>query len=245
MDRVKEYWDSRAGLGYEAGGPDVILKQLEIAAIASHIRDGMRVLDAGCGNGITGRKLVRGHKIELLGLDYSEPMIEACGGDDMAGTMTFRVADIRNLPADIGQFDLIYTERCLINLPDWQEQREAVLSLISHLAEGGTYLMCEASQDGLDRINELRETIGLPQIHQPFHNRYLRQEELDTLQDQITLKGRLEFSSTYYLFSRVINAVLACQELREPQYLDPVNLLALALPNIGDIGQCKIWLWGK
>jgi cyclopropane fatty-acyl-phospholipid synthase-like methyltransferase len=50
---VCAFWNSRAGLGQWAGSRDVIAKQLEVEAIATYVRDGMRVLEVGCGNGIT------------------------------------------------------------------------------------------------------------------------------------------------------------------------------------------------
>ena len=106
--------------------------------------------------------------------------------------------------------------------------------------------MCENSQDGLEKINELRARVGLYEIKPPWHNRYFRESEII----QETLPGlileRLEdYSSTYYFLSRVVNAWLAAQEDKEPSYDALVNQLALNLPPIGDVGQGKIWLWRK
>ena len=53
------------------------------------------------------------------------------------------------------------------------------------------------------------------------------------------------YSSTYYFLSRIVNAALAAQEGKQPDYESPVNLLALNLPPIGDLGQGRLWLWRR
>jgi hypothetical protein len=106
--------------------------------------------------------------------------------------------------------------------------------------------MCENSQDGLDQINSLRQRVGLSGITPPWHNRYLRDAELEQASFPGTkLEGVNTYSSTYYFLSRIVNAWLAAQGGREPDYDDPINQLALRLPSIGSLGQGRIWLWRK
>ena len=114
------------------------------------------------------------------------------------------------------------------------------------LAEEGLYVMCENSQDGLDRINSLRERVNLPVINPPWHNRYLRDAEVEQLRlTGAKLEAINDYSSTYYFLSRVVNACVAAQEGRDPEYNAPLNRLALRLPPIGDLGQGRIWLWRR
>ena len=247
---VMTFWNNRANLGLAAGSKDLIAKQLEMTAIAGYVRDGMRILDAGCGNGVTAIEIARDHDAEILGLDYAPKMIEAAQRsarkETLRGTVTFKVGDIRNLPDDLGLFDLVYTERVLINLPDWSAQQDTLRELARLLNAGARYVMCENSQNGLDQINRLRQQIGLPQITTPWHNRYLVDEEVESLvMDDLKLEEKQAFSSTYYFLSRIVNAWMAQQERREPAYDAPVNRLALKLPAVGDTAQVKIWVWRK
>jgi SAM-dependent methyltransferase len=247
---IEKFWNDRATLGLEAGTPDLILKQLEINAIAGYVRDGMRVLDAGCGNGVTALELARRYRIDLLGIDLAAKMVAAAAAmaadQKLKGTVAFRRGDVRSLSEFPEKFDLIYTERVLINLPDWPTQQEAIKDIIGLLRDDGLYLMCESSRDGLDDINSLRKQLGLEVINPPWHNRYLRDQEI--AQARIP-GGRLVevnyFSSTYYFLSRIVNAWLAAQEGREPDYQAPVNQLALKLPPRGKFGQVRIWVWRK
>jgi ubiquinone/menaquinone biosynthesis C-methylase UbiE len=244
------FWNSRAGLGQWAGTRDVIAKQLEIEAISTYVHDGMRVLEVGCGNGITAIELARRHDVEILGIDFAEEMIAAAramrGDQPLAGSVKFQVGDVQDLSRFSPEFDLIYTERVLINLPDWAAQQKAIRSITELLADGGLYVMCENSQDGLEQINGLRERVGLPAIIPPWHNRYFRDAELERLNfPGAKLAGIDDYSSTYYFLSRIVNACLAAEEGRDPEYDAPINRLALRLPSIGNLGQGRIWLWRK
>jgi ubiquinone/menaquinone biosynthesis C-methylase UbiE len=247
---VRAFWNSRAGLGQWAGSRDVIAKHLEIMAIASYVRDGMRVLEIGCGNGITAIELARQYKVDITAFDYAEEMITAAEsleeGQNLKGSVSFSTGDVTRLPRFQGAFDLVYTERVLINLPDWKAQHDAITTIVGLLAPGGAYVMCENSQDGLEKINLLREAVQLPRIDPPWHNRYFRDAELAQIELQgAVLESINYYSSTYYLLSRVVNAALAVKAQVEPDYESDVNQLALKLPSIGDLGQGRIWVWRR
>jgi ubiquinone/menaquinone biosynthesis C-methylase UbiE len=249
-ENVRDFWNSRAGLGQWAGSRDVLAKELEIAAIASYVRDGMRVLDMGCGNGITAIELSRRFNLKLTGVDYAEQMVVAARGladhAGVKGEIEFSVGDVQSLEGMSKRFDLIYTERVLVNLPDWKSQRAALEGITKLLLPGGVYVMCENSQDGLERINELRSNVSLPPVVPPWHNRYLRDAEVAQVDiPGVRLEGINYYSSTYYFLSRVVNAALAAREGKEPDYDAPVNQLARSLPSIGELGQGRIWLWRK
>lgn len=246
---IQTYWSSRASLGTLAGTRDIIAKQIEIETISEYIADGLRILDIGCGNGITAIELARRYKIDIIGIDFAEDMITAAkalaGDKALKGTVRFEVGDVQHLHLE-GKFDLIYTERTLVNLPNWEAQKQAIKDITDLLVEGGRYLMCENSQDGLDMINALRERIHLPIIESPWHNRYLLDREIERCKFAgVTLEGISHYSSTYYFLSRIVNAWLAAREGNEPEYDSPVNQLALQLPSIGDLGQGRIWVWRK
>ena len=250
IEDVRAFWNSRAGLGQWAGSRDVLAKQLEIEAIAAYVRDGMTVLDFGCGNGITAIEMSRRHQVQVLGIDYAAEMVanaqQLASGQTLKGSVQFRVGDLTRLGEINERFDLIYTERTLINLQDWATQKAAIEGICQLLKSGGLFAMCENSQDGLDEINRFRRCIGLPAVTPPWHNRYLRDAELAELAIAgVRSEGCVYYSSTYYFLSRVVNAWLAEQEGKEPDYDAPINQLALRLPPLGNFGQGRIWLWRR
>ncbi|MBI2934652.1 MAG: class I SAM-dependent methyltransferase [Chloroflexi bacterium] len=256
LEEVQALWHSRAGLGDQAGTYDLLLHQLEITAIAKYIEDGTTILDVGCGNGATLTALApRFPKCIFAGVDYSKAMIEAARSRIWNRPCFFygsvlepkQLADITGI---FGQFDMVFTKRCLINLASWEEQKQAIRNICALLKPGGLYVMCEASQDGLDEINGLRASVKLPAIIPPWHNRYLLDNKIVAL--RMDLAGAVHcifgppFTSTYYYLSRVVNAKLAADEGREPDYDAPINKLALQLPPLGALrGQTRIWTWKR
>lgn len=254
IEAIAEFWDDRASLEEQAGTRDLIAKELEVEAIAKYVEDGMRVLDAGCGNGLTALELARRYQVEITALDSSTKMIEAAvsraAGRTLKGSVLFTVRDVQGINDDLGRFDLIYTERVLINLPQQVAREWAMIGLCYLLAPGGLYVMCENSQDGLDGINRLRAGLDLPEIVPPWHNHYLTGKDIsgfvEAVWHTVVHESTDDYSSTYYFLSRIVNAALAAQEGREPDYDSPINRLALKLPALVDgFGQGRIWLWRR
>jgi len=247
---VLNFWNDRARLAELAGSRDFVAKELEVSTLIKYIQPGQKILEVGCGNGYTAVEFARRMAVDIYAIDFSPEMIKSARklADEsiLRGRVRFEVSDVRKLPSSEASFDLIYTERLLINLHDWPAQAKAIQDITARLKPGGCYLMCENSQDGLDRINELRETCGLDAITPPWHNRYLRDSEVAALHiEGLKLAEVNCYSSTYYFISRVVNAWLAAQEGEEPKYDAKVNQLALLLPAIGEFGQGKLWIWEK
>lgn len=245
-------WNQPGAVAYTSR--DRIAKQLEIEAIAKYVKDGMTVLDVGCGDGETLLALAHRCVISGFGIDSSKAMLSSAWqnkGPMGKSLVTFVEGDIcRTALQDfLGTFDLIYSERCLINLPDWETQKKAIGNIAKALKPGGLYVMLENSWEGLQFINDLREKVGLSRIEPPGHNRYLRDLEVINFAFgngcDLEPYGIDDYSSTYYFLSRVVNAALTPHG-QEPDYDSPINKLALSLPAIPGLrGQGQIWVWRK
>lgn len=249
-DRILEHWNQRATLAERAGSNDLVAKELEIRAISKHIKNGMVVAEFGCGNGTTALELLRKYDIDLHCFDFSPAMIESARklaeDSGMGDRIHFAVGDVRNELELSRKFDVIYSERMIINLADWESQAKAIRYLIRHLNVGGRYLMCENSKVGLDHLNKLRISAGLEIISPPWHNVYLADELVASLEMPGAKLVDVEpFSATYYFLSRVVNAWLAIKEGKQPFYDAPVNQLALELPPFGDCAQGKLWIFER
>ena len=250
VDPILNFWNERARLGEQAGTNDIVMKELEMRCLASHVKDGLSVLEIGCGNGLTALDLAQRYGLAIDAFDFSPDMIAAAQqrlqSAMLKGSVNFAVGDVRSLPAERYDYDLAYSERVLINLPDWASQAAAIKAVVSRLKIGGRYLMLENSKDGLDVINQMRLTVGLEQIAPPWHNRYLCESEINALQiEGIKLQAVEAIGSTYYFISRVINAWQAKLENEIPRYDAPINQLALLLPPVGNFGQTKLWIWER
>jgi ubiquinone/menaquinone biosynthesis C-methylase UbiE len=136
-----------------------------------------RVLDVGCGNGHTLEVIRRAHPgNRYWGLDFSEELLAVARARRLPGC-DLRLGDARTLPYESGSFDVVYSERCLINILDWDGQRKALDEIGRVLRPGGYYLMIECFSDGLENNNRARHELGLPDIQEAYHNRYIEKAQ--------------------------------------------------------------------
>tara|TARA_B100000965_G_scaffold371227_1_gene359970 strand:+ start:128 stop:892 length:765 start_codon:yes stop_codon:yes gene_type:complete len=254
MESRLEFWNQRASLGFKAGSNDHLLKFLEIEELKKYIRDSTKILEIGCGNGYTSIDIAKSFDVEIESFDYSKKMIDFAKNllkqkknQDIYDKVKFQIFDIRNLDQIDGKFDLIITERVLINLDSFEEQIKAINTISSKLKKGGSFLMCESSTDGLKNINKERMKFDLDMIEMPWHNNYIDDEKLNAKKSNIDLKLKEinNFSSTYYFLSRIIYANYANIKNEKVIYDSIINKMSLKLPPIGDFSQTKIWVWEK
>ena len=247
---IKKYWDERASFGFNAGTNDSILKKIEISKLKEYVKTGMKILDLGCGNGVTAIDIASNYDVSISAYDYAPKMVEQAminkKNAKLKGTINFELGDIKDVDKIKETYDLIYTERVLINLSNWIEQMNSIKAIIKLLKSKGIYLMCENSQDALDRLNEFRLKANLEKIIPPWHNRYFLEKEIKKISINDAKLIKVEpFTSTYYFVSRIINAWESKSSNKNPEYDAPINNLASLLPSIGDIGQTKLWIWEK
>lgn len=241
--RVQEFWEHQAttyGAADIATAPDSFYRQLEIDRILPHIwGGGARILDVGCGNGFSTEAFAKAHpNNEFIAVDYSPAMIRAAEGrPDRQKNVTYQLADVAHLGHFYGRFDIVISERCLINLGTWARQQHALRELRKCVTDGGEIILVENFNDGLRQLNRLRGRFDLPPIGAPWHNRYLELQELyDFLvKENIMVAEMQNIGNLYYIASRVIYAAMCDRDGVNPNYAHPINEIASQLPSLGDV----------
>lgn len=248
FQEIKNYWE---GMAKEFKGsqlataPDTYYRQFEIAQIEEYLQNGKAVLDIGCGNGFSMLHFTQTFpKARFLGIDYSPLMIKYAKQNlgekpKLKKRVSFEIGDVlklSELPLFGGKkFDFIVSERCLINLLDWPQQKQALLQMKKLLKKNGKIILCENTQEGLGRLNQLRKKFGLPAIKTRWHNFYVPERQfLPFARRHFRLLEAKNIGSLYYIISRVVYAKLADLEKKEPDYLHPINKIASQLPPIGN-----------
>ena len=109
---------------------------------AGALVEGKRVLDAGCGTGYGSELLARQGAAEVVGVDVDAEVIDAASRSDQRAT--FAVADLRELPADLGEFDVVV---CFEVLEHIREPEVALDSLAGVLRPGGILAVSSPNRD--------------------------------------------------------------------------------------------------
>lgn len=258
---IKKVWDERAQTFREDGRasmPDKILIGLEIRRVCRLVSDRDRILDIGCANGYTDIEIARRKNVTIAAFDNSQAMVETArqalgaskGKARLEQRVSFEADDIFN-PDFVNKyrpqhFDKVLTKRVLINIPTWEGQQKAIQNIHDILDEGGIYIMMESTLQGYENMNRLRERFGIERTKIRWHNHYLDEDKLvPFLKEWFDIEKAWNFSSTYYVGSRVIQPLLLKAFGREPSYDFFLNHFFARVPSWGDCGIQKMFVLKK
>ncbi len=216
MDFIKKAWTQQAtthGTSHSASWNDIYAMQLEIETIGKFIKKGDRVLDVGCANGYSTFSQLSREPQEIIGVDYVEEMVAYANEERQRNysqaNVSFKVGDIAKLDFQSNSFDVVYTTRVLINLPNWEQQQQGIKECIRVAKPGGIVVLSEAFWEPLVKLNALRTLASLPSLVEHDFNRYLKTKKLvKVLTDEGFNFEIIEFSSIYYLGSRFIRELI-------------------------------------
>lgn len=202
---VLDYWnDTEVESMY-----DKHLLNAEIQLLLKHIPEGAKILDAGCGEaeGTLAYSSIPGTVVHAV--DFSETRLLKARE---------RLADRKNVICKqvdfLGEYeldrdyDIIVSQRFLINLMEWKLQQTVLLDLASMLKPGGKLLMLEGSRQGVDLLNQFRVALGLNAIEVKWHNLFFDDEALIEFMTQNGLRLVVEDGlGSYFLLTRGVRPV--------------------------------------
>lgn len=104
-------------------------------SVLNQVVPGMRVLDAGCGDGMLSLMLARKGAV-VTGTDISEPNIVAAKkfASEEGLDIDFRVADIENLPFQDSEFDIVVSSHVLEHIPDFDKGLKEIMRVTKKTA---------------------------------------------------------------------------------------------------------------
>ena len=229
-DFIKDFWEKQA-ITFQgdasASWGDNWAVDLEIETVSKYIKEGDSVLDAGCANGHATLAMLQKKPATLTGIDYAENMIRYANENKArlqnAENVSFEVGDITQLQFEDETFDVVYTTRVLINLPNWSDQVTGINECLRVTKKGGTIVLSEAFYEPLVLLNSLRTLKQLEPLVEHDFNRYLKKSKLETFLGDKNLPFTVEeFSSVYYLGSRFLRE-LVTNPADYPGYSNPIN----------------------
>ena len=252
---IKNYWNERAKIAStkqdspQATTDDIYLRVLESntlsAAISSIKKDDLKILDIGCGDGLTTCELLKNKKVQsVMGVDFSAEMIEIANRRKVhlqSEKILFKVGDVLKLnPDSLGYFDLVITNRCLINLENWEDQKLAINNIYQLLNKGGAYFATENFINGHNNMNKLRKSIQLSEIPVRWHNYFYDEskyfEYVNSLFHEVEIDN---FASSYYFITRSVYSKYAEVTGLPIDYNHKLHEIAVNFPTFGDFSPLK------
>jgi SAM-dependent methyltransferase len=182
--------------------------------VKEEVQRPLKVLELGCGNGYALEALSSLDETDRFwGVDFSAELLAIAQERELPNCV-FMQGDTRALAAEPEFFDWVYTERCLINILNSDEQLEALRQIAKVLKPNALYLMIEGFADGLRNYNKARAECGLPEVKEAIHNRNFEKDKLFLgIRDLFTIVEGSElgkyaiasnFLSSHYFVSRVL-----------------------------------------
>ena len=210
---MREYWERPDTISLR----DDNLRQLEAEAITRWLDSESVVLDVGCGDGInTVAYAQRVHRI--VGIDYSRQRIRRATRritDIGLHNVEFQHLSVQDLKQISERFDIAISQRCLINLPTFEEQKDAIHQIYCILKPGRLYLMLECVEQGRQHLNELRGQVGLEPLPMPWHDLFFDEDQLTPLLRIFFEIVEVVDFSLYYLITRILNPIMGL-DLEDP-----------------------------
>ncbi len=256
--KIKKYWSERAAetdpSSAQATTYDVFLRELEIVKLkekiaAASLPHGSTVVDVGCGDGFSTVNIATAFPtLRFIGVDWSREMLALAekrrsADPELLERVSFRIGDMRDLSTSLlaDRFEVFLSVRSLINIMTSAEQYDTIRQIAEHLKPGGYYFGIENFLQGQENFNRLRVAMGLPEIPVRWHNHFFDEEEYakEVVEwfDSLVIEN---FSSSYYLATRVIYSAGCYSIGEEPDYFHPIQKTAARLPVIGDFSPIKL-----
>lgn len=158
---------------------DKHLLNAEIELIIQRIPPNTKILDAGCGEGEGTLVYSAIPGVVVHAVDFSQTRLSKAKDrlKERENVVLKRVDFLGQYQLD-NDYDIIVSQRFLINLTEWRLQSKILLDLMSMLKPGGRMLIFEGSRQGVDSLNEFRAAWGLDPIPVKWHNLFLDDDML-------------------------------------------------------------------
>lgn len=257
-EKIKQYWDERANSSNikKLTTDDIWLRELEIKTMINtidkmNLKEDSQILDVGCGDGYSTMMLAKEFpNFSFNGIDFSGNMIKQAN-------LTLEKMNLKNIKFEVGNilelssifqnsFDLVMTDRCLINLDKTNLQQSAFSEIAKVIKNNGHYIGIENFIEGHNEMNEIRLKIGLDEIPIRWHNLFFKEKEFkEMISKNFNLLKIINFSSSYYYATRIIYSKMCQMQKIKPDYNHEIHQLSTQLPIFGNFSPIKLLILQK
>jgi len=212
----------------------------------------IKILDLGCGNGYLLKVLSEtfsDDQIELFGLEYSPELFNICQQENI--NASFDHGDARNKESyEEEEFDLILSQRALINILNLKEQKQTLQNIFYWLKPNGLYVCSESFREPLHNLSMASQEMSFPELKPSKHNLYFWRQNFESSMNDFGFQkeepSMPENSlSTHFYMTRVIHRLIRPRRgKKNPKFFKQFFHQALE-PTIGDFSPILFYKWKK
>lgn len=185
---------------------DKNLRKLETEFVLSQLSSGDELADFGCGGGESTVHYAQRVKT-CLALERSNTLREKATirfANAGLKNVTLLAGDVMNLSDFEAKFNVVVTQRVVINFMTWDEQKKVLVNIWRTLRPGGRYVMVENTFEGFEALNSTRRDVGLPNVPlHDWHNYFLHHDEFKKFIEGKFTVEKIHTFNLYYLLTRV------------------------------------------
>lgn len=237
IEDIKQHWE-KVGQEIDIEHPwqpptsrDPHLRDLEVANIITYLSSEQVAIDIGCGSAYS-TCIFSDYVKYVVGIDYSASLVRVAGAyveKQRKNNVRIEQASVLDLATKYQKesFDVAVSQRCLISLPSWELQKEAIVNIHSILKRRGVFLLIEGFLDGLENLNGLREMFGLESIKVVEYNLFFDRRKFEEFIDDFFIRISVRNFGLYFFLSRLVHPLLVSP--KQPVHKAKINKIARLL----------------
>jgi ubiquinone/menaquinone biosynthesis C-methylase UbiE len=260
----KKHWEENVekfGMSLTSTTKTETIKKLEVDALTRTIKlfsnNGKTILEVGCGNGHNIFHLSKTFPTRnFTGIDYVDSMIKnakvLCKNRK---NVNFYTEDIFKLDKNkklLKEYDIIFSDRCLINLQSDKKQKKGFLQMVKKTKKDGIIICLENFVDIHKNQNSMRKMVGLPARKIAEYNKFI--DVLDWLNYTKEFCNLIHWEDYSSLHDLILYVILPMTNGGKIEYDHPIvkaitdfclEYYKHKTPNFGTFNQNRLYVFRK
>jgi ubiquinone/menaquinone biosynthesis C-methylase UbiE len=186
---------------------DLAQREIENDFLLKHLKPTDEVLEVGCGNGFL-TSLLRQHVKHVDAFDYSENMVSQAKELYGQTNNAFFHDNVINPQHVEKTYDVVVCIRVLINLADFEQQKQALKNLLSWVKPGGKLLLLEGFKEGFEALNKVRIDANMKELSPASINYYSPLKDFEQLFPETVSIVDTMHTGTFDFLTRIVYPAL-------------------------------------